>query len=174
MTVTSPENGAYIRGAAVSHLEWRRLRRALISIALTVLAVVAVILTIDAARSGLLIRRLDARGQTVQVTVTGCLGLASGTGITPVGYTCRGTFTLLGHRYNNVIHGTSSLHPVGQTLSGITDPQSPGPVFTVESVRAAPSLERRFIVPAALFALLLVGSAVSIGLDSTSTIVTMD
>jgi hypothetical protein len=165
--VTSPEDGAYIRGAAVNPLEWRRLRRVLIAICLTALAAVALILTVDAARHGFLIRRLETRGQPVQVTVTRCLGLASGTGITPVGYTCRGTFTLQGHRYDDVIRGSTGIHPVGQTLPGITDPRSPRTLFTARAVATAPPIWHYFLLPAILFALLLVGSAVSIRLDQT-------
>jgi hypothetical protein len=157
--VSSGQDDAYIRGGSVVTLEGHRLRWTLIALGLAVLATTTLILTIDAAQSGLSIHHLQTRGRAVQVTVTGCLGLASGTGITPVGYTCKGTFTVQGHSYTDVIGGTSSLHPIGQTLTGITDPQAPHRLFTAEWVAVAPEPWRNFIVPASLFGLLLVCSA---------------
>lgn len=150
--------GPYLRGGSVVPLEGRRLGRALGVLGLTVVAVIAVILTVDAARNALVMHHLDTRGQKVQVTVTGCLGRASGTGITPVGYTCRGGFTLRGHRYRAVIQGSSRRHPSGETLSAITDPRDPRVLFTIGSLARAPSPGRGFILPAALFGLVLAGA----------------
>jgi hypothetical protein len=155
----SEPHAAYIRGAAVVPLDGRRLRRRLIAVGLTALAVVTLILTMDATRSALTIHRLNTRGQAVTVTVTGCLGLASGTGITPVGYTCRGTFALQGRTHQAVIRGTSSQYQIGQTLTGITDPRSPETLFTPQSLATAPAAWQHFILPAALFGLLLLCSA---------------
>jgi hypothetical protein len=158
----SEPDAAYIRGAAVVSLDGRRLQRRLIAVGLVALAVITLILTVDAARSALTIERLNSRGQAVQVIVTGCLGLASGTGITPVGYTCRGTFALHGRSYQAVIKGTSSQYAIGQTLTGIVDPRSPETLFTPQSLAAAPPPWQRFILPAALFGLLLVCSAFAV------------
>lgn len=65
------------------------------------------------------LHRLASEGVPVTITVTGCTGLASGTGITTVGYRCRGSFTLDGQRYDEEIHGNDQLLVTGKQLNGV-------------------------------------------------------
>jgi hypothetical protein len=121
------------------------------------LAVLAIALTVDAFRQDTRNQRLRERGVAVQVTVTGCVGTATGTGITVNGFTCRGSFSLDGHRHVDVIGGSSGLYAVGDVLQGVTDPGSPSILSTAQALRTSPSRSRPFILAAipALAALLI-------------------
>jgi len=88
----------YVRGAGVV-MDSRRTLRALVVVSVLVLATLTIVLTREAINANARISRLRQHGVPVDVTVTSCLGLASGSGITEAGYRCRGTFTLKGHHY---------------------------------------------------------------------------
>jgi hypothetical protein len=78
---------------------------------------------------------LKRHGVAVQATVTGCLGLASGSGATIYSYSCRARYDLQGRTYEAVIKGTNSLYPVGQTLSAVAVPGRPSLLSTSAAAR---------------------------------------
>jgi hypothetical protein len=151
-----PAGAAYIRGSGGVVLRTGRLRRILVIAALLILAGVTAGSTLHELRTGLLVDRLRTRGQAVVVTVTQCRGLASGTGITAVGYVCSGSFTIGPAQHVSDIGGVSDLLPTGTPVAGVVDPGRPATLYTRQWVLAAPSLGHDLMIPGLLAALLLV------------------
>jgi hypothetical protein len=147
----SPANREYIRGAGGVEVGWRRIAAVLVGASVVVLLAFAIVLTVEAAQQNSRINSLRASGVPVDVTVSSCLGMASGTGITESGYQCRGTFTVGGHRYNEVIDGSTDLHAPGDTLRAVTVPSDPAILSTATAVAAMHASWTAFVVPAALF-----------------------
>jgi hypothetical protein len=160
-TGDASDNGlAYVRGGGVE-IDSRRAKRVVVWIGVGVLAALVIILTITAIHKNDGIDRLARHGVPVQVTVTGCVALASGTGATIVGYTCRGTFTLDGRLHHDAIGGSTIQHAVGQTLRGVTDPSNPGILSTARAVATTHASWTAYIAPGiALVLLILVGALV--------------
>ena len=100
----------YIRGAG-GVIDTRRLFRVIFGSAIVSLAVVVVVLTIQAAHKTSQIDALRHRGIPVDVTVTSCLGILSGTGITITSFQCSGSFDVAGRSYAAVIGGSNINHP---------------------------------------------------------------
>jgi hypothetical protein len=121
----------------------------------------SLVLAVEAAQRYQRIDRLRAEGVPVVVTVTDCLGLASGTGITEVGFSCRGSFHLGTHTYHAGIDGSADLYPVGASLDGVTVPGDPQILYTAAAARTLHTTWAWFVAPAALFlvaiAVLVVG-----------------
>jgi hypothetical protein len=113
----------YIRGSGAVVIEGRRIIAIVVIATLATLAVLAILLTIAAIEKNDRIDRLHHRGVAVDVTVTSCLGLASGTGITTTGYRCRGSFTLASRHYDEVIGSSNALLQPGTVVKGIVDPR---------------------------------------------------
>jgi hypothetical protein len=144
----------YVRGAGVV-MDSRRTLRALVVVSVLVLATLTIVLTLEAINANARISRLRQHGVPVDVTVTSCLGLASGTGITEAGYRCRGTFTLDGPRHNELITGTSALRSTGETLHAVTDPSDPTILSTADALATTHPIWTAFIGPAIPMLLLL-------------------
>jgi hypothetical protein len=126
--------GGYIRGGGGVELGGRRVTRTIVWFCAVILGVLVVVLAVAALRENNRANRLRAHGVPVDFTVSSCLGLASGTGITESGYTCRGTFTLGGHTYQDVLRGSLDLYPAGTVVSAVADPHDPSVVATAASV----------------------------------------
>lgn len=133
----------------------RRAVRLIVGFAMVVLAVLVIVLGISAFDENARIGHLRHRGVPVQVTVTGCVALASGTGATESGFTCTGTFTLAGHRYRDVIGGSAALRSPGDTLQAVADPKDPAVLSTVGAVKTPHSWWTAFIAPAVALLLLV-------------------
>jgi hypothetical protein len=141
-----------LRGAGVE-ADGRRVGRVVVVVCLVALAVLVIVLVLAGVQKNAEITRLRQSGVGVQATVAGCLGLMGGSGSNLVGYDCRGSFTLDGHRYNEALPG-NSLHPPGATVRIITVPSDPALVATVSAVateRPSPSV---FVLPAILLVIL--------------------
>ncbi len=117
------------------------------------LAVLAGVLFVAGAHQNDQITRLRQDGVRVRVTVTGCTGLLGGSGSNPVGFDCRGTFTLGGHRYIDAIPG-NALHLPGATLRGVTVRDDPGLFSTVGTLATQHPSARVFILPTVLLVVL--------------------
>lgn len=116
----------------------------------SVFALLALVLGIGAVHQIVRADRLQRHGVAVPVTVTHCLGLASGTGITVAGYRCHGTFSLAGVRYDDVIGGTSRRYRPGATITGVTDPAHPSTLSTAVAAAKPQSTWRLLLTPALL------------------------
>jgi hypothetical protein len=151
---TDEAPGGYIRGGAgVADTRW--LFRVLVASAIVVLAVLLAVLTIQAADKNSRIDNLRHRGVPVDVTVTDCLGILSGTGITVTSFQCSGSFELAGRSYHAVIAGSNANHAAGDVVKAIADPKHPTSISSASSLVNAHSSWRAFIGPAVLFLLLV-------------------
>jgi hypothetical protein len=64
-------------------------------------------------------------GVPVQVTVTGCQGISSGVGMGIEYWECRGTYSISGHSYNEVIGGSRARLETGQIVPAVAVPGQP-------------------------------------------------
>jgi len=144
---------ATLRGAGVE-VDGRRAARALVAICLVALAVVTVVLVVAGINKNAQINRLRHHGVTVDVRVSGCLGLLGGSGSNGAGYACHGTFELGGRRYSVAVPGNTLYRP-GATVRAVTDPTDPALLSTVAMVASERASWRVFVLPGCLLALLL-------------------
>ena len=160
---SSPSSGASdsdmrvapLRGAAVQ-VDGRRVAAIVMGIVLVTLAVLVVVFTAIGIHKNRQINTLHDRGVAVTVTVTSCQGLLGGSGSNGAGYSCRGTYELGGHGYNELLPGTA-LHAPGATISSVAVPGDPAliaPVSIVDSEHASDSV---YILPGVLLVILVVG-----------------
>ena len=105
---------APLRGAGVQ-IDGRRIARVLLGLVLATLAVLVVVFTVIGIHNNRQIDQLRNQGVPVAVTVTVCQGLLGGSGSNSAGYSCRGTYELDGHRYDEVLPGTA-LHAPGTVV----------------------------------------------------------
>jgi len=156
--VNAPDDGiGYVRGGGVE-IDRRRAGRVVLVACVVVLVGALIGFTVAAIHSNGRMSRLKAHGVAVNITVTSCFGIGSGTGATVTGYTCRGSFRLDGRRYSDVIGGTTHPYRVGQTLPGVADRQDPAVLATARAVALARPAWEAFIAPAiTLVVLILVG-----------------
>jgi hypothetical protein len=149
MTVSSVES-PYLRGASGGPVTGRRVASVAIAGCLIALAVVGGALAVEARRHNAALRDVKGHAVPVQVTVTKCTGVLSGTGITAAGYTCRGHYKLDQAGHDAVIRGTTALYPSGTTVSAVTSSHHPTIVYTAEAVAKADTSWRRYDASAAL------------------------
>lgn len=133
-----------------------RLSRAFVAICLVVLVIVSVALFISGARKNSQISDLRQHGVPVVVTVTSCYGLLGGSGSQAVGYSCRGSFTLDGHRANDELPGTA-LRSVGAKVKAVAVPSDPGLITLARTLPTQHVSNRVYLLPAVLLALAVVG-----------------
>ena len=165
----APDSGdrvAPLRGAGVQ-ISGRQVARVLLGTMLATLAVLVVVFTLTGFHNNQQIDELQNQGVPVAVTVTTCQGLLGGSGSNAAGYTCRGTYEIGGHRYNETLPGTS-LHAPGALVRAVAVPSDPrlvSPVSVVADEHASTSV---YILPAVLFVVLVV-VLVLVGLRRHST-----
>jgi hypothetical protein len=150
-----PDEGSYIRGGGGVTVDTHRVTRVVVGFVLLSLVVIAVLLVVAGVRSHSRANRLQAHGVAVDVTVTSCLGEASGTGITDTGYKCSGTFVLAGRSYTEVINGNAAVHQPGDVVKAITDPDNPADLSTVVAAHRSSTEFVLAAIPALLFVVLL-------------------
>ena len=153
ITVTSFEPVSTLRGAGVE-VDACRAGRVAAGVCLAALAVSVIALFAAGVHKNAQITGLRTHGVQVKVTVTGCMGLLGGSGSNAAGYTCRGTYTMGGVRYDEVIPG-DTLRPPGTTLRGVTVPGDPSLLSTARIVDAEHASWSVFVLPAILLTLLV-------------------
>jgi hypothetical protein len=152
------DGGGYIRGGG-GIIDTRRLFRVVVGSALVAgvaLAAVVVVLTVKAVHDNSRIDSLKHHGVPVDVTVTDCLGILSGTGVTVTSFQCNGSFNLDGRSYKAVIAGSNINHAPGDVVKAVADPGHPTSIATVASLENAHSSWRGFIAPALTLVVLIV------------------
>jgi len=142
-----------LRGAGVS-ADVRWVGRIVVGILVVGLAVLVVVLLVAGVRKNDQIAALRTHGVPIQMTVSGCMGLLGGSGSNPVGYSCHGTFTIGGHRYDDQIPGTALYGP-GDTLAGITVASDPRLFTTPAALRSLRASGRVYVVPTILTVVLV-------------------
>ena len=85
--------------------------------------------------------------------MTTCLGQLGGSGSNAAGYQCRGSFTIDGRHYNEVIPGNTH-RPLGTTVRGGDRPGRPGLISTTGRWPASSASWRVFLLPIVLAAAL--------------------
>lgn len=131
----------------------RLVARVIVGVGLMALAAVAVVLFLTGAQKNAQISDLRQHGVPVEATVSGCLGLMGGSGSNLAGYSCRGTFTITGHRYDEAIPG-NTLYPPGTRLRVMTVPGDPALLDTVGAVRSEHPSFGVFVIPTTMVAIL--------------------
>jgi hypothetical protein len=146
-----------LRGASVE-VDARRVGRVVVALGLVTLAVFVVVLFVAAFQRNANITLLRQHGVPAEVTVSRCYGLMGGSGSNPVGYSCRGSFTFDGHRYDEAIPG-NALHAAGSKLEAVTVAGHPGLVSTPSAVAAEQASDGVFALPTILLVLLVMAVA---------------
>jgi hypothetical protein len=123
-TRSDEDQTAYVRGAGGT-ITLGTVRRITEWSCIVVLAALLVVLVLQASSENERKSRLRSVGVPVEVTITACYGIASGTGITHQGFSCSGTFSLGAHGYNENFAGTNTDHIPGQVVSAVVDPRHP-------------------------------------------------
>jgi hypothetical protein len=152
-----------LRGAGVA-VDVRRAGRVVAGILVVGLAVLVVVLFVAGARKNAQIGELRDHGVPVDMTVSGCIGLLGGSGSNGAGYSCHGTFTLGGHRYDDPIPGNTP-HSPGDKVAGISVASDPALFTTPKTLRSQHASSGVYLVPAILTAVLalLVAGLVVLG-----------
>jgi uncharacterized integral membrane protein len=150
----SPAPVTTLRGASVGRVDAGRVGQVLAGLGLAILAALVVVLFLSGLHKNAQISNLRQHGVVVDLKVTTCVGLIGGSGSNGAGYSCRGTFTVDGHRYNEAIPGTA-FHAVGQNLRVVTVPGDPALLSPVHTVAREHTSWSVYIVPAVLLLALL-------------------
>lgn len=97
--------------------------------------------------------RLHRHGVAVTATASSCLAIASGTGITQAGFTCKASYGFDGARYTEVVHNTLLQFQPGQRIDAVVDPAHPTTISYANSVKSTSGLWEQYVTPV----LLLIG-----------------
>lgn len=146
-----------LRGAGVD-VDVRRVVPFVIAAGLLALVVAIGALTVAGLHKNDQVRRLRQQGVVVEATVSGCTGLMGGSGSNLVGYDCRASFTLAGHRYDEPLTGDARPVP-GSKIRAVTVAGDPALLSTVATVAGEQSSWRVFLAPALLSLVLVVAGA---------------
>jgi hypothetical protein len=131
----------------------RRVARGLIGACVVALAAATVVLFAAAVHKNDQITNLRQHGVPIEVTVSRCLGVLSGSGSNAAGYSCRGTFVLDGRRHSETIPGNALLGP-GTTLRLVTVKNDPALIATVHQAESEHTSRGVFILPSVLLVIL--------------------
>jgi hypothetical protein len=132
---STPGEAGYIRGGGGVEVNTVRLVRFLVVLCVLVLMALTVVTAVSAANQNSRAAKLQSAGAPVDVTVTGCVGVSSGIAQAIQYYQCRGTYSVGGQRYNEVIGGVRSALPAGQRVRAITAKGDPALVSTVGAAK---------------------------------------
>jgi hypothetical protein len=157
MTTPEPANPdeplTTLRGAGVD-VDIRQAGRVVVAACMSTLAVLAVVFLVVGIHKNAQINRLRQHGVGVVITSSRCLGLMGGSGSNAAGYSCSGSFSIGGHRYSEQIPGTTFYAP-GTNIRALTVPGDPALVSPVKIVATEHASWTVFILPLALFLVLL-------------------
>jgi hypothetical protein len=147
-----------LRGAGVE-ADRHRVTRIVIAVVMSGLVVLVGVLYWAGAEKNSQILRLQRDGVPVAVTISGCVGLLGGSGSNAAGYSCRGSFSLSGRRYDEPIPG-NQLHAPGTVLHAVVVPGDPSLVSPVGAIEAERASAQVFVLPSVLLALWTLALAV--------------
>ncbi len=142
-----------LRGVRVARVDPDRIVGVVAVAAIVILVVSAIAWTVSAAHQNARLSKLQQHGTPVPATVTGCVGISSGIAMAIEYWECRGSYTLNGARYNEVIRGSRAHLRTGQTVAAIAVPGDPALLSTVAAAGQTHSGWSRYIGPIVLGAL---------------------
>jgi hypothetical protein len=146
----SPQRVGALRGAGVE-VDVGRLGYVAAVLGLGAVMVVVGVLLVAGIKKNAQISSLKAHGVPMELTVTKCLALVGGTGQTPAGFECTGTYDYRGHHYSEGVPGSANL-PVGSTVHGTVASDDPALFSTPQTVASEHSTVARVLLPALLLA----------------------
>jgi hypothetical protein len=150
---TSDAPVSTLRGAGVD-VDFRLVGRIVVALCLAALATLVIIFSVAGLDKNNQISQLHHHGVPVNLTVTGCLGLMGGSGSSPAGYSCTGTFSIDGARHSGTIPGIA-FHRPGTMLRAVVVPSDPA-LFTPAAILAGEQTSWRvFLLPAILLVVLV-------------------
>lgn len=143
-----PDGASYVRGAR-GGLDRRLAIRLMAAAVIVALVALTLVLALQAGRENSRLNRLHDTGIPVTATVSSCLAIASGTGITESGFRCRATYMLNGRTYSAVLGGTDALYSVGEAVPAVVVPTELNNLSTADAVESMHASWTAFI-PAAI------------------------
>ena len=150
---TTPDDASHLRGVRVADVDTGRVVRVLVAVVLIGLIVLAGRPDGLGDQPELPPGKLRDQGVPVAMTVTGCLAISSGIGMSVEYWDCRGSYTLGGHRYNEVIGGSRAHLRDGEVVEAIAVPGHPALVSLSTSVSQRRSSFTPYVTPIILAAL---------------------
>jgi hypothetical protein len=145
----SDEQIASLRGPEPRPIDRQTLRDIMVGFCAVVLIALSVTFFVTGANHNSTVNDLRQHGVRVQVKVTSCTGELGGSGSNNAGYTCRGSFTLLGKHYQSTLPDNTA-RKVGSTVVYVTPSDDPGHLTTVTAWQTDSPSAEVFIVPIVL------------------------
>ena len=139
-----------LRGAGVE-IDTARAGRIVVALLLVGLVAVGAVLLVAGHRKNAQVDDLRAHGVPVRVTITHCLGLMGGTGSSPAGFECTGTYTFRGTRFTEGVPG-STFHPDRAVVAGTVPTDDPGLLSTPSTVTSLHRSATLYVVGGLLLA----------------------
>jgi hypothetical protein len=153
-----PQRVGALRGAGVQ-VDTARVGHVAAVLGLVVVIVVAGVLLVAGVKKNSQIDSLKSTDVVpVDLTVTRCLALVGGTGSSPAGFECTGTYTYRGATYTEGVPGSVD-RPVGSTVHGIVAAGDPALFSTPRAVASEQVSAVRVALPAVLLVVALGGLA---------------
>ena len=146
----TPGDGGYIRGGGGVEIHTRRVVDVVAAGCVALLVASVVVLSVSASHQNGQLTTLRHHGVPVEVTVTGCLGISSGVGMGIEYWQCRGSYTLGGQSYQEVLRGSRTLLEAGQQIPAVAVPGQPALVTTASAVGKSRSAWTPYVAPALL------------------------
>jgi hypothetical protein len=151
-----PQRVGALRGAGVQ-VDTARVGHLAAVLGLVVVVVVAGVLLAAGVKKNAQIDSLrSANVVPVELTVTKCLALVGGTGSSPAGFECTGTYDYRGTTYSEGVPGSIDL-AVGSKVHGIVAADDPGLFSTPRTVAAEQTSAVRVVLPAVVLVVALGG-----------------
>lgn len=153
--MTGEEEG-YIRGAGGVATDGRRVAVWILTVVAAILAALTIVFVLVAVHHNSRATSLKRRGAPVTVTVTSCVALASGTGITQAGFVCKGSYLFAGRHYIETIGGSSTQLTAGQQVPSVVVRDEPTVVYAASSAAKMHPTWTVYLTPAGLLVALAV------------------
>ena len=145
-----PQRVAALRGAGVD-VDVARIGYVVALLGLATVLVVAGVLLAAGIKKNSQIDSLKANGVPVEMTVVKCLALIGGTGQSPAGFECTGTYVYQGRHYTEGVPGSANL-AIGSTVHGIVASRDPALFSTPQTVASERTSVARILLPAVVLA----------------------
>ena len=147
--------------AGGTDVDGRKVARVAGIVILATLAVLSIVFFVGGAHKNSQIDDLRHHGVAVNATITGCEGLLGGSGSNAAGYTCKGNFTLGGHRYHETLPGSSFERP-GTIVHEVSLPSDPGLLETPSQVASEHVSDSVYVLPTILAAAFVILGAAAV------------